>query len=412
MQSEPRRLRVGVVGLGRAFSFMAPTFALDARVEVVAGCDPRAEARQRFAADFGAATYSDVNELCRDDRVEVVYIATPHQYHAPNAIAAARAGRHVLVEKPMALTLEDCAAMIEAAHAAGVYLFVGHSHSFDAPVQRAAALAQSGAFGALKMITALNYTDFLYRPRRPEELDTGRGGGVIFNQAPHQVEMLRLIGGGKLASVRASAGVWDASRPTQGAYSAFFMFEAGASATLTYGGYAHFDTDEFCDWIGESGAPKNQGDYGAARRRLRQAAEPGAEAALKAAANYGGARYAGPGMAQAAFKRPPHHQNFGFLLASCERADLRPTSKGVLVYGDDSVDFEEIPVPPVPRQEVIDELWAAVVDGVAPIHDGAWSLATMEACLAILQSSRENREIELARQVALRPSATRAKAVL
>jgi phthalate 4,5-cis-dihydrodiol dehydrogenase len=409
MQSEPRRLRVGVVGLGRAFSIMAPTFALDRRVEVVAGCDPRLEARERFSADFNAAAYASVPELCGDGRVEIIYIATPHQHHASNAIAAAQAGKHVLVEKPMALNLDDCAAMIAAARAAGVHLIIGHSHSFDAPVQRVAQLVQSGAFGALKMITALNCTDFLYRPRRPEELATEQGGGVIFNQAPHQVEMLRLIGGGLLKSVRASAGVWDAARPTEGAYAAFFTFEKGASATLTYSGYAHFDTDEFCDWIGESGAAKDPAAYGAARRRIASANDAKAEADLKAAANYGGARYAGPDLRQD-LARPAHHQNFGFLLASCERADLRPTSKGVFIYADDRVEFEEIAVPPVPRQEVIDELWAAVVEGIAPTHDGEWSLATMEACLAILRSSRENQEIALQRQVALRPGAPHAMA--
>ena len=100
MQSEPRRLRVGVVGLGRAFSIMAPTFALDRRVEVVAGCDTRPEARERFSADFNAAAYASVPELCGDARVEIIYIATPHQHHASNAIAAAQAEReNVVVER-------------------------------------------------------------------------------------------------------------------------------------------------------------------------------------------------------------------------------------------------------------------------------------------------------------------------
>ena len=59
------------------------------------------------------------------------------------------------------------------------------------------------------MITALNYTDFLYRPRRPEELDTAQGGGAVFNQAAHQVDIVRLLGGGRVKSVRAATGAWD-----------------------------------------------------------------------------------------------------------------------------------------------------------------------------------------------------------
>src|SRR6476661_1062733 len=107
-----RKLRLGVAGLGRAFTVMLPTFAADPRVTLVAAADPRTEARQRFAADFSAKTYEAVEDLSADPDVEIVYVATPHQHHAAHAALAARAGKHVLVEKPMAVTLEDCAAMI------------------------------------------------------------------------------------------------------------------------------------------------------------------------------------------------------------------------------------------------------------------------------------------------------------
>ena len=113
-----RKLRIGVAGLGRAFTVMLPTFAADPRVALVAAADPRAEARARFAADFSAQTYDTVEALCADPAVEIVYVATPHQHHAQHAILAAQCGKHVLVEKPMALTLEECAAMIAAAQAA------------------------------------------------------------------------------------------------------------------------------------------------------------------------------------------------------------------------------------------------------------------------------------------------------
>ena len=190
MRNAPkRRLRLGVAGLGRAFTLMLPTFTADLRVALVAAADTRAEARARFAADFAAATYVTVEELCADPAVEAVYVATPHQDHARHAVLAARHGKHLLVEKPMALSLDECSAMTAAASSAGVHLVVGHSHSFDAPVARLRALVAAGAFGAVRMINAINYTDFLYRPRRPEELDTAQGGGAVFNQAVHQVDI-------------------------------------------------------------------------------------------------------------------------------------------------------------------------------------------------------------------------------
>ncbi|GAC1585736.1 MAG: hypothetical protein NVS3B5_20100 [Sphingomicrobium sp.] len=86
--------------------------------------------------------------------------------HAEQVIAALRAGKHVLVEKPMATSLADCARMERASAEAGKVLVVGPSHGFDAPVQVAAELVASGKYGAVRMVTALNFTDFIFRPRR------------------------------------------------------------------------------------------------------------------------------------------------------------------------------------------------------------------------------------------------------
>jgi phthalate 4,5-cis-dihydrodiol dehydrogenase len=102
------KLKFGVAGLGRAFSLMAPALRADPRVALVAGADPRPEARSRLQRDFDARAYATVEELCADPAVDVVYIATPHQFHAAHACLAASHKKHVLVEKPMALTLEDC----------------------------------------------------------------------------------------------------------------------------------------------------------------------------------------------------------------------------------------------------------------------------------------------------------------
>lgn len=393
-----RKLRVGVAGLGRAFSLMLPTLVLDERIEIVAGADPRAEARARFEHDFAGRAYERVEDMCGDPRVEVVYVSTPHQYHVENVAAAAAAGRHILCEKPMALNVADCMAMIDAARNASVALVVGHSHSFDGPVRRAREIVESGVYGDVRMMSGMDYTDFLFRPRRPEELDTSKGGGVIYNQAPHQVDNVRFIGGGMVKTVRAVTGAWDASRRTEGAYTALLTFENGAAASITYSGYAHFDSDELVEWIAESGLPKNPEHYGATRRALEGVAGE-AEYALKSQVNYGGPRYGGfdPAQAKAATER--YHQNFGLLVASCDGADLRPTSKGVMIYDDKERRLDAVPVPPVPRREVIDELYAAVVHGLPPVHDGRWGLATMEVCFAILQSAREGREVTLSHQV-------------
>ena len=384
-----RRIRVGVAGLGRAFTLMLPTLAAHPRVELVAAADPRAEARDRFAADFtGANTYDSVDALAADPRVEAVYVATPHQHHANNARVAAAAGKHLLVEKPMAISLDEAAAMVRVAREHQVMLVVGPSHSFDLPVLRARKLIEEGGLGRVRMITALNFTDFLYRPRRPEELDTRSGGGVIFSQAAHQVDIVRLLAGSAVKSVRAFTGAWDRARPTEGAYSALLGFDDGCFASLTYSGYGHFDSDELTGWIGELGQDKDASKYGAARRALA-GTDAAAEAETKAARNYGGKAY------KPSKDAKPWHEHFGMLVASCERGDLRPLPDGVLVYGDDKQRKEKLEKPAIPRAGVIDELCDAIETGKAPLHDGAWGLATLEVCHAILRSAKESREVAL-----------------
>lgn len=394
-QTADRKLSLGIAGLGRGFTVMLPTLAAHPLLDVAAATDTRAEARAQFVADFGGTAYDSVAAMCADDTLDAIYVATPHQFHADHAVLAARAGKHVLVEKPMALTLEDCTRMIDAAAAAGVFLIVGHSHSFDAPIAAARRMIAGGAYGAPRMITALNYTDFVYRPRRPEELDSAQGGGVVFSQAAHQIDIARLLAGGLVETVRATTGNWDPARPTEGAYSATLRFANGVVANLTYSGYGRFDSDEFCGWVGESGRPKDPGSYGAARRALSAFAGPEAEAALKAERGYGGAA----GVSYPAGSDGRAHEHFGLFLVSCDRADIRPLPDGVMVYADDARTRRDLPPPPIPRVEVIDELYAAAIGGVAPIHSGEWGRATLEVCLAIVASARDGSDKVLSLQV-------------
>lgn len=385
-------LRIGVVGLGRAFTLMLPTFVHDSRVKLVAATDPIAAARLQFEADFNAPAYDTIEALCADTAVEAVYVASPHQFHADHVCMAAAHGKHVLVEKPMALTLAECNRMIDACQSASVHLVVGHSHSFNTPIGRSRALIESGVYGAVRMITALNFTDFLYRPRRPEELLTAAGGGVIHSQAAHQIDILRLLGGGLVRSVRAHTGAWDAARPTEGAYSALLGFEGGAFATAVYSGYGHFDSDEWMSSIGEMGQPKNLDDYGSARQRLATNQD---ETALKAARNYGGSAYTPSASPPSSLA----HQHFGPLIISCDKADLQPSATGITIYADRQKSFVALPAPVIPRIEVIDELFAAARHDQPPVHSGSWARATTAVGLAMLESARTQTEQQPLHQV-------------
>jgi phthalate 4,5-cis-dihydrodiol dehydrogenase len=387
-----RPVRLGVVGLGRAFTLMLPTFVRHPAITLVACVDPRIDARECFMRDFGGRAYGSVDQIAADPEVEALYLASPHQFHVEHVQIAARSGKHVLVEKPMALRLEDCRSMIAAADAAGIHLIVGHSHSFDQPYLTTRALIDSGEFGEVKMIQAINCTDYLYRPRRPEELVTAEGGGAVFSQAPHQVEIVRLLAGSEVSTVRAVTGIWDPRRPTEGAYTAFLTFANGVAASLSYNGYGHFDTDALSGWIGEMGQARDPESYGRARRSLRTIRTVADEIALKDARAYGtsvtasSVREAAP---------PIGYNHFGMVLVSCERGTLRPMPTGIEIYGDEAKCFAKLPGPTVPRHEVIDELVAAVLEGKPPLHSGRWGMATLEVCLALLRSSTENRELRL-----------------
>ena len=376
-----KKIRIGVVGLGKAFMIMLPTLLLDERVSLTAAVDTDVEACTQLLLDFpGARVYESVERMCRESDVDLIYVATPHQYHAEHVMAALSCGRHVLVEKPMALTRRDCDRLIEAARRAGVYLMEGHSHSFDTPIGMLAGLLQSGRYGKVRMIHAMNYTDFLFRPRRPEELRTQEGGGVIFNQAPHQISIARRLAAGRVEQVSCLLGRWDAERPTEGAYCAQLAFDNGVLASLTYSGYAHYDSDELLGSISELGTEKKQQEYGRARRALSAALDMDGEQALKNEKRYG------RGESAATLLPPRHlvHQHFGHWVISCDEADLVPTPTGIEVFGHTARERLALPPVRVPRKEVIDEIHAAIHEGVRPFHDGEWARGTMEICLAML----------------------------
>jgi phthalate 4,5-cis-dihydrodiol dehydrogenase len=381
-------IRVGVVGLGRAFTLMLPAFTRDPRVQLVAACDPREDARAAFTREFIRPAYEAVADLVTQRDVELVYIASPHELHAHHTELAARAGKHVLVEKPMAISREECARMVAACAHANVMLLVGHSHRFDTPILQARAQVASGGLGRVRMVQSLNYTDFLYRPRRAAELDTRVGGGVIFSQAAHQIDIVRSLIGSPLQRVRACTGNWDPQRDTEGAYSALLWFVCGATATLTYSGYGTFNSDVWCDDISELGSASASARDAFANTHARFANLQNDEDAAKNARGFGGS-------AAAQSTNVVAHEHFGPLIISCERGGLRVTPKGVWTYTKAGADFSPLGAPRIARQEVIDEVFSVLREGKKNTEDGRWSAVTVAACEALLQSAQTNADVVL-----------------
>jgi phthalate 4,5-cis-dihydrodiol dehydrogenase len=386
--ADSKPIGLGIAGLGMAGAVMVHAAAAHPDFVLKAGADPHQGPREAFARDHNARAYADVQMLVRDPAISVIYVATPHQYHAEHAVLAAEHGKHIILEKPMALTLADCDAIIAAVERHKVHLIVGHTHAFDPAVRLMRDIIARGELGKLGLIHSFNYTSFLYRPRRPEELDTAQGGGILFNQVPHQIDTARLLAGGLVRSVRASTTILDPSRPTEASCAALLQFANGATASLVYSGYDHFDSDEWHFGIAERGSPK-QIAHGAARRSLAKATDE-AKARTETFA-YGAAKG----------DLPPHQPHFGVTIVTCAEGDMRASADGITIYDRDGMRQVSIPrggsMPG--RREVLDDMRVAIRSGSPPVHNGRWGKANVEVALAMLQSSREGRDVALEHQV-------------
>ena len=387
-------LRLGIAGLGVASTQILPPIAKLPFIKITAAADTRADALAKFREQYKGEGYTSVEGLCASSNIDAVYIATPNSLHAEHAITAAKNKKHIIIEKPMAMNLAECDAMNEAAEKYGVKLLCGHTHSFDPPIRKIREIVKSGELGKLCMINTWNFNEFMYRPRMKHELAMTRG--VVLNQGPHHVDVVRLIGGGIVRSVRAMTGVWDKARGWEGSYTCYLEFEDGTPATLVYSGYGFFDTAELFQWVGEGGqyrAPETNLNVRKALREVRTSEE---EEQLKEAMRFGGRREGEFSHVWSGERKQPF---FGFTLVSCERGDIRQTPDGLKIYGESEQREITLPAGRRGREAEVEELYDAVVKGRPVVHGGRWGAATLEVCLGILESAEQRKEVILSHQV-------------
>lgn len=408
MTSE-RILGLGFVGLGQAIGRM-----LQQRSEIeqlpfrIAGAaETRPHALDAFKRDFGGETYDSVEALCRNPAIDVVYIATGPRLHREHAEIAARHGKHIVVEKPMALSLDDCAAMIAAADRAGVKLLAGHTHSFDAPIRKMRKIVAGGTLGPLTQINTWNYNAFNPRPWPTAELQETHG--PVLNQGPHQVDIIRQLGGGRLRSLRGTT-FWDPLRNCEGGYNCYLEFENGVPATMIYDGRGYFDTAELFWWVHEGGGARRPNTNFEMHQRFGELAAQGDAqmermlAEYKEAGRYGAkTRIAEMGRlwGYPDKKEIENQPFFGLTLVSCERGAIRQSAKGLYVYEAAGVSEIRLQREARGRAAELMDLYRGVVHGERIFHDGRWGMATLEVCLAVLESARTRSEVALKAQTSL-----------
>ena len=185
--------RWGIVGCGKVATLHAAAIRSLPGAELAAVCDALADRATAFADRYGGAAYSDLAAMLTTAKLDALVIGTPHPLHASAAIAALRAGVAVLVEKPMAASLADCDAMLQASREHRTPLGVISQRRFYAPVRRMFEAVKAGKLGepALGLFLMYSWRDPSYYTSDPwrGKWDT-EGGGVLVNQSPHQLDLL------------------------------------------------------------------------------------------------------------------------------------------------------------------------------------------------------------------------------
>jgi 1,5-anhydro-D-fructose reductase (1,5-anhydro-D-mannitol-forming) len=225
-------VRWAIVGLGiHAVERMLPAFQR-ARQSPLAGVySPRAEVTRDVARTYGVRGYASFEEMLVDQTAQVLYLATPHDVHKDQTVQAARAGKHVLVEKPMALSVDDAAAMVRACAAARVKLYVGFHLRFHPAHQRVRALVRAGAIGDVVWAGARWVS---YRP--PDvgwRLDLRRAGGTLLTaRGVHLLDLLRFTCATEFASISGASDGLRADKPADDTTAGTAVLASGGVAQM------------------------------------------------------------------------------------------------------------------------------------------------------------------------------------
>jgi UDP-N-acetyl-2-amino-2-deoxyglucuronate dehydrogenase len=198
---------VGIIGCGAIFGVHAFPLHTIPNVEVRAVCDIRPSAREAARRLFNCDLYEDYRDLLKRDGIDVVHVLTPHYLHAPMVIGAANAGKHVLSEKPMAITMEDARAEIEAGKKNNVTIGVISQNRYNSASIAIKEALDSGRLGKVigqRIILSWFKPDEYYQQSDWHGTWEKEGGSLVIDQAIHVLDLARWFVNDEIVSVQAS----------------------------------------------------------------------------------------------------------------------------------------------------------------------------------------------------------------
>lgn len=196
----------GILGAGSlAKNHMGPAIGKSVDAKLVAVCDVTLDVAQKFASQHGVnRAYDSLDKMLEDPELEVLLIATPNYLHAQQTIRAAEAGKHVLCEKPMALTVPDCERMIEACVKHNVKLGVDFQNRYHPAHVEARRLIQSGVVGDIPVVEARYCRGSFRGLTKGWRIDPrSAGAGALMGQGLHPIDLLRFLLNSEVREVRA-----------------------------------------------------------------------------------------------------------------------------------------------------------------------------------------------------------------
>ncbi|HEU5330676.1 MAG TPA: Gfo/Idh/MocA family oxidoreductase [Thermomicrobiales bacterium] len=228
---------LGIIGAGRVSDKHVAAAAALPHVTLRAVADLDGERADALAAKAHATAYRDYQELLKRDDIDAVVVALPHFLHCQAAVDAADAGKHVLVEKPMALTLEECDRMIAASRQRGVALQVGLTYHYHPASAAAHRMIANGELGSL--VTGL---EVLHGQRRPESqpawiMRLDKGGGQMWSNAVHLLDRAMFFAGGKPRVVKAQVGTKMHDIAADDNETILLQFDGGLAVTVIATGF-------------------------------------------------------------------------------------------------------------------------------------------------------------------------------